>query len=137
MIRQIGMDYRNGRFHVTWVYRGFVHYEGWDDPHDTKHKQQAGPNGAENNYGLFYACSDDKGYTWENGQGKVIASLKDGGTVKNDCEGILAFDIPKGHGLTNQESQAVDQDGGVHVLNRDTMDGELLWKHYYRTPEGT
>ncbi|KAK3936229.1 hypothetical protein QBC46DRAFT_395650 [Diplogelasinospora grovesii] len=132
-----GMDYRNGRLHVTWVYRGFVHYEGWDDPADTKHKQQAGPNSAANNHNICYAYSDDKGYTWKNGQGQVIADLRKGGSITNDALGIVAFEIPKNSGLMNQEAQAVDQDGGVHVLNRDTVDGEYLWKHYYRSPDGT
>jgi hypothetical protein len=131
-----GMDYRNGRLHVTWVYRGFVHYEGWDDPADTKHKQQAGPNSAANNHNICYAYSDDKGYTWKNGQGQVIADLRKGGSITNDALGIVAFGIPKNSGLMNQEAQAVDQDGGVHVLNRDTVDGEYLWKHYYRSPDG-
>lgn len=45
-----GWDFRDGVLHVTWVYRGFVWYEGWDDLADVKHKQQAGPNGAENNH---------------------------------------------------------------------------------------
>lgn len=133
-----GMDHRNGRLHITWVYRGFVHYEGWDDPADTKHKQQAGPNGAENNHNICYAYSDDKGYTWRNSAGRVIADLREGGTITNDSDGIVAFDIPKNSGLTNQEAQAVDQDGGVHVLNRDTTDGGdcSMWKHYYRSPGG-
>jgi hypothetical protein len=126
-----GMDYRGGRLHVTWVYRGFVHYDGWDDPLDTKHKEHAGPNGAENNHNICYAYSDDAGSTWMNSENTTI-----GGTVQNDSPGIVVFEIPKGHGLANQEAQAVDQDGGVHVLNRDTMDGQLLWKHYYRSPNG-
>ncbi|KAB5549476.1 hypothetical protein GE09DRAFT_1223301 [Coniochaeta sp. 2T2.1] len=130
-----GMDYRNGRFHVTWVYREFVHYEGWDDPADTKHKQQAGPNGAENNHDICYAYSDDKGYTWRNGHGDIIASLKDGETITNKSPGIIALNIPKGTGLTNQESQAVDQEGRVHVLNRENyFGGHPLWTHYYRDP---
>ncbi|KAK3309351.1 uncharacterized protein B0T15DRAFT_389727 [Chaetomium strumarium] len=135
-----GMDCRNGRLHVTWVYRGFVHYDGWDDPLDTKHKQQAGPNGAENNHNICYACSDDKGYTWKNGAGNVIADLRKGESITNESEGIVAFDIPKHSGLTNQEAQAVDQEGGVHVLNRDTTDGDgdgPVWKHYHKSPDGT
>lgn len=131
-----GMDYRDGTLHITWVYRGFVHYDGWDDHLDTKHKQQAGPNGAENNHNICYAYSDDGGWTWKNGQDETIASLRDGSSITPDCPGLVAFDIPKGRGLTNQEAQAVDQDGGVHVLNRDTMDAENLWKHYYRSPNG-
>jgi hypothetical protein len=133
-----GMDCRSGRLHITWVYRGFVHYDGWDDPLDTKHKQQAGPNAAGNNHNICYAYSDDGGQTWRNGAGKVVADLAKGETVTNDAEGIVAFEIPKGSGLTNQEAQAVDQDGGVHVLNRDTLDGGEcpMWKHYYRSPDG-
>ncbi|AEO59504.1 hypothetical protein MYCTH_2307864 [Thermothelomyces thermophilus ATCC 42464] len=137
-----GMDWRDGRLHVTWVYRGFVYYDGWDDPLDSKHKQQAGPNGAENNHDMCYAYSDDMGYTWRNGAGAVIARLREGETITNDAEGIVAFEIPKHSGLTNQEAQTVDQDGGVHVLNRDTLDGveeedRAVWRHYYRSPEGT
>lgn len=132
-----GLDYHEGRLHVTWVYRGFVWYEGWDDPLDTKHKTQAGPNGADNNHDICYAYSDDQGYTWKNGHDLTTASLAHGETVSNHSPGIVAFAIPKGFGLTNQESQAVDQDGGVHVLNRvrDGTDG-LVWKHFYRNPRG-
>lgn len=131
-----GLDYRNGRLHATWVYRGFVHYEGWDDPLDTKHKQQRGPNSAENNHNICYAYSDDGGRTWKNGAGEVIADLAKGESVRPDSKGIVAFDIPKGSGLSNQEAQAVDGEGGVHVLNRDAVDGEQKWKHYYRSPDG-
>lgn len=127
---------RAGVLHVTWVYRGFVWYDGWDDPADTKHKQQAGPNGAENNHDLCYAYSEDGGTTWKNGAGAVVADLGRGETIANDAPGIVAWQIPKGKGLTNQEAQAVDPDGGVHVLNRDTLDGQHLWKHYFRSPEG-
>ncbi|KAK4187923.1 hypothetical protein QBC35DRAFT_550888 [Podospora australis] len=145
------------RLHITWVYRAFVHYPGWDDPLDTKHKTQAGPNGAENNFDICYAYSDDSGLTWFNGSGKQIADLRAKETVDNTSEGIVAFEIPKGSGLTNQEAQAVDSRGGVHVLNRDNLpsdddkpgygkvrgDGDIKsdgngkekvtkWKHYHR-----
>ncbi|KAK4231654.1 hypothetical protein QBC38DRAFT_200953 [Podospora fimiseda] len=132
-----GIDYQNSTLHVTWVYRGFVQYPGWDDLNDTKHKQQAGPNGAENNHDLCYAYSQDQGKTWMNGEGKVIADWERGNTINNDSEGIVALKIGKGRGLTNQESQCVDQDGGVHVLNRDDVgqeEGKVVWKHYYRDP---
>ncbi|KAI8961259.1 hypothetical protein F5Y11DRAFT_231737 [Daldinia sp. FL1419] len=131
-----GLDVRNGRLHATWVYRGFVWYEGWDDPLDTKHKQQRGPNSAENNHNICYAYSDDGGRSWRNGEGGLIADLAKGESVRPDAPGIVAFDIPKGSGLSNQEAQAVDHEGGVHVLNRDAVGGEQKWKHYYRSPEG-
>ncbi|KAI0377539.1 hypothetical protein F5Y04DRAFT_176118 [Hypomontagnella monticulosa] len=131
-----GLDFRGGRLHATWVYRGFVWYEGWDDLQDTKHKQQAGPNSGENNHDICYAYSDDQGASWCNGAGEVVADLRKGESVRNDSAGIVAFEIPKGSGLSNQEAQAVDHEGGVHVLNRDKLDGEMRWKHYYRSPEG-
>ncbi|UQC87580.1 uncharacterized protein CLUP02_13097 [Colletotrichum lupini] len=99
-----GMDYRDGKLHITWVFRGFVHYDGWDDPLDTKHKQQAGPNGADNNYNICYAYSDDGGYTWKNGHDKTIALLRDGGSITPDCPGLVAFDIPKGRGQWTQHA---------------------------------
>ncbi|KAK4176351.1 hypothetical protein QBC36DRAFT_301188 [Triangularia setosa] len=138
-----GLSYRSGRLHLTWVYRGFVHYDGWDAPADTKHKQQAGPNGAENNHDMCYSYSDDLGKTWKNGRGKVIASGDlETATIDNNSDGIVAFRITKGSGLTNQESQVVDLEGGVHVLNRsslsvgpaaDTVEA-VHWKHYYKAP---
>lgn len=131
-----GWDFRNGVLHVSWVYRGFVWYEGWDDLADTKHKQQAGPNGAENNHQICYAYSKDLGYTWYNGQGDQIADLRKDETISNEADGIVAVEIPKGSGLMNQEAQAVDYEGGVHVLNRDTLDGKHMWKHHYRTSSG-
>lgn len=131
-----GMDYRSGKLHVTWVYRGFVYYEGWDDPHATAPAQHAGPNGPDNNYNICYAYSGDCGYTWQNGQGDTIARLRDGESIVPDSPGIVVFDIPKLSGLMNQESQAVDRDGGVHVLNRYMVDGELAWTSFYREQSG-
>lgn len=150
-----GLDYRAfqdesqqaspGRLYTTWVYRGFVWYPDWDDPNDTKHKAQAGPNGGENNHDLCFAYSDDEGTTWRNDADYLIAQR--GGSIKPSSRGIRAFEIPKNSGLANQESQAVDHDGGVHILNRDSLptgaekpgdqsSGLIRWKHYYRSPKG-
>ncbi|KAI0405839.1 hypothetical protein F4802DRAFT_137082 [Xylaria palmicola] len=125
--------------YTTWVYREFVHYEGWDDPLDTKHKTQAGPNSATNNRDICYAWSSDGGVQWRSGpRGDVIADLARGESILPTSPGIVAFEIPKGSGLINQEAQAVDREGGVHVLNRDSMDdGVLRWKHYYLSPGDT
>ncbi|KAI1431124.1 hypothetical protein GGR50DRAFT_107907 [Xylaria sp. CBS 124048] len=128
------------RLHTTWVYREFVHYGGWDDPYDTKHKAQAGPNSAINNRDICHAWSEDGGLRWRagEGEGQLIADLDRGESILPTSPGIVAFTIPKGHGLINQEAQAVDGDGGVHILNRDCMDGGAQrWKHYYRAPCGT
>ncbi|KAI0451971.1 hypothetical protein F5B21DRAFT_358789 [Xylaria acuta] len=125
------------RLHTTWVYREFVHYEGWDDPSDTKHKTQAGPNAATNNRDICYAWSSDGGVRWRNRDDVVVADLERGESILPSTPGIVAFEIPKGSGLTNQEAQAVDGEGGVHVLNRDSLgdDGVLRWRHYYLSPQ--
>ncbi|KAI0393734.1 hypothetical protein F5Y17DRAFT_476616 [Xylariaceae sp. FL0594] len=152
---------RDGRtLHATWVYREFVHYPGWDDPLDTKHKAQAGPNSAANNRDICHAWSADGGVRWcaaadrsrRDGKEKedvmMIADLAKGESILPTSPGIVAFAIPKGSGLTNQESQAVDYDGGVHVLNRDSLPlvdeerggltgmgaGIVRWKHYHLDP---
>jgi hypothetical protein len=80
--------------------------------------------------------SDDRGVTWKTEDGTMIASLEQGGTVDSDAPGTVAFRIPKDTGLSNQEAQAIDYKGGVHVLNRDRMDSPQSWKHYYRPPSG-
>ncbi|KAK8113522.1 hypothetical protein PG984_014048 [Apiospora sp. TS-2023a] len=150
-----GLDSRGGTLYVTWVYRDFVWYEGWDDPADTKHKQQAGPNSAANNRDLCFAYSSPSsttttgtageevslaapaGQIWRNGTGDVIADLARGESIAPSSPGVTA------------EAQAVDHDGGVHVLNRDCCpssdpriddgndngdDKDVKWKHYYRDP---
>lgn len=131
-----GLDYRNSRLHVTWTYRDFVPFEGWDKTDGVLHKRQAGPNGIENNHDLWYSYSDDHGQSWKNNDGQMIAQLHHGESVRPDHTGTKVFNIPKGRGSHNQEDQVVDYDGGVHVLNRDTMSGSMEWKHYYRSPLG-
>lgn len=131
-----GFEYRNTRLFVTWVYRDFVWYDGWDDPYDVKHKQQQGPNSAANNHDICFAYSDDDGIVWKNGANEQIADLSKGESISPTSPGIIAFNIPKDSGLSNQESQAVDHDGGIHILNRDQLDGEQKLKHYYRSPDG-
>ncbi|KAI0599045.1 hypothetical protein F4775DRAFT_600473 [Biscogniauxia sp. FL1348] len=125
-----------GTLYATWVWRGFVWYRGWDDPGDAQHKQQAGPNSAANNHDICFAWSGDGGRTWRNGAGDLVGDLDAARPIVPGAPGIVAFAIPKGSGLTNQEAQAVDRAGGVHVLNRDCVGGEQRWKHYYRSPDG-
>jgi len=114
--------------HITWTYRHFIAY---NDETGTAHKAQAGPNGPENNADLCYAFSDDKGQTWIDNDGKAILV---GGIWPSDA--VTAIQISKDSGIMNQEAQAVDEEGGVHVLNRDNVGGREEWKHYYRKKDG-
>jgi len=98
------------------------------------YKQQAGPNGPENNFDLNYAFSDDLGSTWKSSGGNVLAKL--GGaenTIKPGAEGARVFEIPMGSGILNQESQVADNEGGFWVLNRGNYrNGLENWIVYYR-----
>ncbi|KAJ3579878.1 hypothetical protein NPX13_g683 [Xylaria arbuscula] len=106
-----------------------------------------GPNSAANNRDICYAWSSDGGTRWHSGGGnnadtskcgEVIADLGKGESIVPSSPGIVAFTVPKGSGLINQEAQAVDCEGGVHVLNRDNLEASVMrWKHYYRSPQGT
>lgn len=108
---------------------------------ENAHKQQAGPNGPENNCDLNYAISDDAGETWRSTKGDVMAKLgrKDGkvaATISNDTEGARVFEIPTGSGILNQEGQAADWEGGFWVLNRENVDMIETLMVYYRDPKG-
>jgi hypothetical protein len=128
-----GISYSNRkRLHVSGTYRNFIWYEGFDDPEARLHTVQAGPNGPENNYNLFYLYSDDVGETFCNSNGQILARPGTGESVFPDAEGLTAFEIPLNSGIMNQEAQAVDYDGGFHVLNRENE----VWFHYYRKSNG-
>ncbi|PVH85895.1 hypothetical protein DL98DRAFT_483067, partial [Cadophora sp. DSE1049] len=133
-----GIDYRQGRLHISWCYRNFIVPPG--PVAADAHQQQVGPNGPENNYDLNYAFSDDQGVTWKSSKGTVLACMTgDDGvetTIKPDAEGARVFEIPMGSGILNQEGQAADWDGGFWVLNREKVEGEQRWIVYYRNPEG-
>ena len=122
--------------HVTWTNRHFIDYEGANDGASTAHKAQAGPNGPENNEGLYHAYSRDNGITWYNSSHQPVAILSSHpGTGLNSQDGRLrAKDIPRNSGIMNQEAQYVDVHGGVHVLNRENINGNETWMHYHCSP---
>jgi hypothetical protein len=135
-----GLDYRQSRIHVSWCYRNCIQFDTSASPE--AHKQQAGPNGPENNYDLNYAFSEDRGETWRSSDGLVMAKLgsKEGEietTIKPDAKGARVFEIPMLSGILNQEGQAADWDGGFWALNRENVEGNEFWLVYYRDFSGT
>ncbi|KAH7364205.1 hypothetical protein BKA65DRAFT_572478 [Rhexocercosporidium sp. MPI-PUGE-AT-0058] len=133
-----GIDYRKDKLHISWCYRAFITPP---NPVATDaHQQQAGPNGPENNYDLNYAFSNDQGVTWKSSQGRVVARMYGGEgvetTILPGVEGVRVFEIPMGSGVLNQEGQTVDWEGGFWVLNRERVDGGMVWVVYYRDPRG-
>lgn len=70
---------------------------------------------ASTNHDIFYAYSRDKGRTWRNNAGTVVATSGSRPLASNAAD-LRVFAIGQNRGLINQESQVVDRAGNVHVL---------------------
>ncbi|GGL20564.1 BNR repeat-containing protein [Mangrovihabitans endophyticus] len=70
---------------------------------------------ASTNHDLYYAYSKDKGRTWRNNAGTVVAATGSNPLVA-DANTLKVRSIGQNRGLMNQESQVVDAAGIVHVL---------------------
>ena len=131
-------DRGRGKIHVSWTNRHFVEYE---DQTGEAHKQQAGPNGPENNADLGYMWSGDGGCTWKNAVGGLVTDLRQdrmNGAVSTRSE-VIAIAIPKNSGIMNQEGQCVNaKDCSFHVLMRDThlTSKGCMWRHSWLGTRG-
>ncbi|MBG0567991.1 BNR repeat-containing protein [Actinoplanes aureus] len=88
-------DPANPLLHVTWTVRE--------------------TSNASTNHDLYYAYSKDKGRTWRNNAGTVIATTGSS-PLRSDAANLRVWNIGQNRGLINQESQVVDAGGVVHVL---------------------
>ncbi|KAH8105273.1 hypothetical protein BXZ70DRAFT_887078 [Cristinia sonorae] len=123
-----GLDFDSkGSLHTTWTYRDFVNDAGQNVA------VEAGPNGPENNHDMDYAFSPDLGVTWQNNWGQHIANTSNDEPIRPVSAGITIFSIPKFGGILNQETQTVDNEGRVHVLNRENTTRVEQWYHYWRS----
>ncbi|KAH9933964.1 uncharacterized protein BXZ73DRAFT_46129 [Epithele typhae] len=123
-----GLDFDlEGTLMTTWTYRDYVNDVGQDVA------VQAGPNGPENNHDLNFAYSEDLGETWLNNWKQTIANMSVQEPIKPVSAGIVMFGIPKYGGILNQEGQAIDSEGRMHVLNRENTTGTEQWYHYWRS----
>jgi hypothetical protein len=124
-----GFDYGpHGKLHTTWVWREWTQ----------------GPN-----HDLMYACSEDGGRTWFNNAGKALMV-----PPNVESPGIIVKEIGRGYGLMNNQGQAVDSEGRIHVVMWHCTDaslkeagskpGEYTWgppearryHHYWRDTNG-
>ncbi|TFY81680.1 hypothetical protein EWM64_g2333, partial [Hericium alpestre] len=123
-----GLDFNSqGDLITTWTYRDYVNDTGQNVA------VQAGPNGPENNHDMDFAYSSDLGRTWRNNWGQKVADLSEQSPIIPVSAGITMFSISKYGGILNQEAQAVDHEGRVHVLNRENTTGVEQWYHYWRS----
>lgn len=90
-----GYDYGPlGRLHVTWVWSTEV------GPHD-----------------LMYAYSEDRGKSWLNNHEEDLST-----PINTDSPGIEVVDVNERFGPQNQQTQAVDSQGRIHVVMRHSSD---------------
>jgi hypothetical protein len=95
-----GYDYGpHGKLHTTWVWRQWTQ----------------GPN-----HDLMYACSEDGGRTWFNNAGQALMV-----PPNVESPGIVVAEIGRGYGLMNNQGQAVDSEGRIHVVMWHCTDASL------------
>jgi hypothetical protein len=104
---------KTNKLHVSWVKR--------DTPDATT------------NHDLHYIYSTDNGRTWRNNSGTVIGTT---GSDPVTIEEPKIWTIPTNSGLINQEAQAIDNQGRVHLLMRKTVNGTNYQFHYWRGTDG-
>jgi hypothetical protein len=85
-----------GRLHVTWVYR------------------EAGRTWASN-HDLHYVFSDDRGRSWRNNAGQLIADTRQEQHIVLDSPGIVVYEIPVFSWLMNACSMTLDSHNQPHV----------------------
>ncbi len=84
------------------------------------------PN-ASTNHEVYYAYSDDDGRTWYNSAGSLIGTTGSGNVselLNYNSEGFKIVSILQQRGLINQEGQAIDSKGGIHILQSYMLDSE-------------
>jgi hypothetical protein len=98
-----GIEYdAEGLLHATWTVRE--------------------TSDGSSNHDMFYAYSRDKGRTWRNNAGTVVATT--GSTpLASNAAGLRVWPNSRNRGLMNQESQVVDAAGVVHVLSSHLTPG--------------
>ena len=93
----------NGRLHASFTWRegntAVLCHSGGLANHDTG-----------------YVYSDDRGRTWRNNGGQLVATTGSATTVSVGSPGLVVDPLNVDHGLINQESQAIDSAGNPHVI---------------------
>ncbi|MEU6745428.1 BNR-4 repeat-containing protein [Spirillospora sp. NPDC046719] len=80
--------------------------------------------GAAANRDLGYARSTDGGRTWKNNAGEVIGRTGTDDVITAD-DAQVVVEIPINQGMINQETQAFDSGGRIHVVTSQLNDEDL------------
>ena len=102
-----GMTYdKDGKLHVTWCWR--------DD------------YGGQTNHDLYYAFSEDNGFSWRDTYGDLkartdymepVTDKTTGNCLGQTKKSFMVEEIPLNKDYINQETQAVDSRGRIHVVS--------------------
>jgi hypothetical protein len=99
-----GLTYGGSRLHATFTWR-----EG--------NTAVLCNGGGLANHDTGYVYSDDRGHTWRNNAGTVVANTGGSGSrVSVSTPGHVVDPLDVNHALINQESQAVDSAGQPHAI---------------------
>ncbi|WP_309027299.1 BNR-4 repeat-containing protein [Pelagicoccus enzymogenes] len=110
------IGHRNGKTHVSWTWR----------------ENAGSENGFVTNHDLHYAYSADGGNTWFNRLDSQVA-----GAMSLDSPDLKFKDVPYAKKVNNQSGQAIDSDGGVHMLFRHLNDADQTRMFHYYKAEGS
>jgi len=68
------------------------------------------------NHDTGYVFSDDRGRTWRNNAGQQVATTGTSSHVAVSSPGLVVDPLNVDHALINQESEAIDSTGAIHVI---------------------
>lgn len=117
------IDYdRFGTLHMTWTWREIV---------------PASQGGYKYNRDICYAYSEDGGHVWYSASHQQVADA-DAGWPIDGTSPVVVVTLPAEWGLLNDQAQAVDDRGRVHVVmyHKDQPDTQISYanvfnSHYY------
>jgi hypothetical protein len=69
-----------------------------------------------NNHDTLYIYSDDKGRTWKNNAGAIVADTNAGTSAGITSPGLVIDALPVGRDMMNQETQIADHQNLLHVV---------------------
>lgn len=73
-------------------------------------------SGTINNHDTLYMYSDDRGRTWKNSAGSIVADVASQRIASVSTVGLVVDSLPVGRDMMNQETQTTDHDNLVHVV---------------------
>jgi len=87
---------------------------------------------ASTNHDVYYAYSDDDGRTWYNSVGDLIGKVGSN-PLHYDDNGFKVYSVAQNRGLINQEAQAIDSNGKIHILQSYLLNNKADNSNWYNS----